>query len=279
MSKHTLTTAVGSTGKKAWFLGLFAAAALALFTSGCAGGDHERRIGELEEKVSELQMQLAQVNPGPDTAKKLWPRDSFNYLAIGNSLTRHGVCKYWWNPVGMAASDADHDYFHLVKSGLRKRFGKVTAHAINFSTWEINGHDRDQTFSKIDDLLGERISLVTIQLGENVKDFKTFKADYVSLIEHIRRKTNGKAQIIVIGDFWKDDPTRAAAAKKCGVDFVSLDEARKDPAKYRSKIGAVVFDADGNRHIINHAGVAKHPGDEGMAFIATQVLNAVKDRK
>ncbi len=278
MSKHNLAAAVGSTGKKAWFLGLFAAA-LALFAAGCASGDHERRIEALERNVADLQWQLALADPNGKAAKKLWPGDSFNYLAIGNSLTQHGVCKYWWNPVGMAASDADHDYFHLVKSGLRKRFGKVTAHAINFAIWEFNGHDRDQTFSKIDKLLDDNISLVTIQLGENVKDRSTFAQDYVSLIEHIRRKTGGKAQIIVIGDFWKNDPVRAEAAKKCGVDFVSLDEAQKDPAKYRSRIGAVVFDAEGNRHIVKSAGVAKHPGDTGMAFIADQVLNAVKDRK
>jgi len=256
-----------------WF-----AATLMLLATGCACGDHERRIGELEEKVSELQMQIALVKPAPDPANSLWPRDNFNYLAIGNSLTQHGICKYWWNRIGMAASDADHDYFHLVRRGLQKRFGKVTAHAINFSEWEITAHDRDQTFAKIDKLLDDRISLVTIQLGENVKDRKTFDADYVSLIEHIRQKTNGKAQIIVIGDFWKDYPTRAEAAKKCGVDYVPLDETFNDP-KYRSKIGAVVFDAEGNRHIVNHAGVAKHPGDEGMAFIADKVLKAVKDKK
>jgi len=254
--------------------GMFAAA-LMLFAAGCASNDHERRIGELEEKVSELQMQLALVKPAPDPANSIWPRDGFNYLAIGNSLTQHGICKYWWNRVGMAASDADHDYFHLVRRGLQKRFGKVTAHAINFSEWEITGHDRDQTFAKIDKLLDDRIALVTIQLGENVKDFKTFAADYVSLIEHVRQKTGGKAQIIVIGDFWTDNPTRAEAAQKCGVDYVPLDATFNDP-KYRSKIGAVVFDAEGNRHIVNHAGVAKHPGDEGMAFIAEKVLEKVK---
>ena len=274
MLKHTIPAAVESTGKKVFVLSLFAAM-LALFATGCACGDHERRIEALEKNVSDLQWQLAMVKPNPEATKKLWPRDSFNYLAIGNSLTKHGVCKYWWNPVGMAASDADHDYFHLVKSGLRRRYGKVTAHAINFATWEITGHDRDQTFSAIDKVLDERISLVTIQLGENVRDRSTFAQDYVSLIEHIREKTGGKAQIIVVGDFWTDDPVRAEAAQKCGVDYVSLKDAHDNPI-FRSKIGAVVFDAEGNRHIVKHAGVAKHPGDEGMAFIAAKILEKVK---
>jgi len=257
-------------------VGIFAAVLMSLAAEG-AYDDHERRIGELEAKVAELQKQIAQLKNAPGAKKSdVWRNGSFNYLAIGNSLTQHGICNYWWNKIGMAASDADHDYFHLVIRGLERRFGKVTAHAINFSVWEINAHDRDQTFSRIDKLLDDRISLVTIQLGENVKDFKTFKEDYVSLIEHVRQKTGGKAQIIVIGDFWKDDPVRAEAARKCGVDFVSLDEARENPAKYRSKIGAVVYDAEGKPHTVRHSGVAKHPGDAGMAFIADKVLEKVK---
>ena len=274
MFGRAVMTAVDAIGKKVFVLSL-SAAALALFAAGCACGDHERRIAALERNVSDLQWQLALVRPNPDANRKIWPRDSFNYLAIGNSLTIHGICKYWWNHIGMAASDADHDYFHLVKSGLRKRHGKVTAHAINFANWEITGHDRDQTFSRIDKVLGEGISLVTIQLGENAKDRGTFEEDYVSLIEHIREKTGGKAQIIVVGDFWNDDPVRAEAAQKCGVDYVSLKDTHADP-RFRSRIGAVVFDAEGNRHIVNHAGVAKHPGDEGMAFIAAKILEKVR---
>jgi hypothetical protein len=241
----------------------------------CSCGECGPRIKALESRVAELERRIAALTASPAANDSVWSRDTFNYLAIGNSLTRHGICKYWWNPVGMAASDADHDYFHLVIRGLEKRRGKVTARAFNFATWEITGHDRDQTFTAIDKLLDDRLSLVTIQLGENVKDRSTFAEDYVSLIEHIRQKTGGKAQIIVIGDFWTDDPVRAEAAKKCGVDYAPLDEALQDP-KYRSRIGAVVHDAEGNSHTVQHKGVAKHPGDEGMAFIADRVLEKVK---
>jgi len=249
---------------------------LIMLAAGRRCGELKRRVAALEEEVSVLRRQLALMRPDSGTAEAIWPRDGFNYLAIGNSLTVHEICKYWWNPVGMAASDAEHDYFHLVQSGLRCRFGTVTARAVGFSEWERTEHDRDQTLAKLDGLLCERLSLVTIQLGENVLDFSTLAEDYVSLIEHVLRKTGGRAQVIVIGDFWKDGTIRAEAAKKCGVDYVSLDEALKEPAKYRSRIGAVVFDAAGNRHIVEHSGVAKHPGDEGMAFIAAKVLEKVR---
>ena len=29
--------------------------------------------------------------------KIAWTDDAFNYLAIGNSITRHGRASYWWN--------------------------------------------------------------------------------------------------------------------------------------------------------------------------------------
>ena len=240
----------------------------------CSCPECAQRISALERRVAELERKLAALPPSPGARQSVWPRDTFNYLAIGNSLTRHGICKYWWNLVGMAASDADHDYFHLVIRGLEDRHGKVTAQPFNFSTWERTAHDRDQTLASLDKVLDDRVSLVTIQLGENVVDRGTFAEDYVSLIEHIRRKTGGKAQIIVIGDFWKDETIRGSAAARCGVDYVSLKEIQNDP-KYRSKIGAVVFDAEGNRHVVEHSGVAAHPGDEGMAFIAAKVLEKV----
>ena len=231
-----------------------------------------RRIEDLEKKFAAMQEQLAQL--GTSAVSSVWSSDTFNYLAIGNSLTVHEQCSYWWNEIGMAASDAEHDYFHIVRHCLERRFGKVTAHTFPFYTWEITEHDRDQTLGVLDKMLDDRLSLVTVQLGENVRDFTTFEEDYVSLIEHIKRKTRGRAQIIVVGDFWREDPVRSAAAKKCGVAYISLKEAHADP-KYRSRIGAVVFDAEGKRHTVNHAGVAKHPGDEGMAFIAAKILKKV----
>ena len=251
------------------------AAPLSARAAECSCGDCAKRIKALERRVSELERKISALPPSPEAEKSVWPRDTFNYLAIGNSLTRHGICKYWWNLVGMAASDADHDYFHLVIRGLESRHGKVTARPFNFSTWERTGHDRDQTFASLDKVLDDRVSLVTIQLGENVVDRSTFAEDYVSLIEHIRRKTGGKAQIIVIGDFWTDDPVRAEAAQKCGVDYASLKEALNEP-RYRSRIGAVVYDAKGKPHTVGHKGVARHPGDEGMAFIAGKVLEKVR---
>ena len=239
-----------------------------------SAGSLEARVAELEKQVAELRRQLAKLG---GAAESLWPADSFNYLAIGNSLTRHQINAYWWNDIGMAASDAEHDYFHLVCAGLRQRFGKVEARAVNFSIWERTGHDRDQALTDLDGLLDERLSLVTVQLGENVRDYATYQADYVSLLRHIGRKTGGRARILVIGNFWSEDDVRSAAAAAVGAEYLSLKAAHGDP-KYQSRLGAVVFDAEGRGHVIEHAGVASHPGDAGMAFIADKVLAKLRRR-
>jgi hypothetical protein len=52
----------------------------------------------------------------------------------------------------------------------------------------------------IDGLLDEIISLVTIQLGENVSDLSAFESDFNELIFYIRIKCK-EAQIVVFGDF------------------------------------------------------------------------------
>lgn len=51
-------------------------------------------------------------------------KGSENILFIGNSITLHGKCNYWWGEWGMAASDKEKDYVHqLVK---RLEMGGVT---------------------------------------------------------------------------------------------------------------------------------------------------------
>ncbi len=251
-------------------LTLFGAGVLAILAAGCRCCEHEERIAELEKQIAELQAKVAAAEP-----KSLWSADTYNYLAIGNSITWHSINNHWWNEVGMAASDAEHDYFHLVVQGLRERFGKVDARVVNFANWERTAHDRVQVLDDLVPLLDERVSLVTIQLGENVQDRRTLAADYEELIRFVQRRTGNRAKIIVIGAWGnREDAIRPAAAAKCGVAYASLAESYGKP-EYRSKLGAIVRDAAGKAHRVDHAGVAWHPGDAGMALIARQVLAAL----
>ena len=35
-------------------------------------------------------------------------------LILGNSITLHSPCSYWWGSWGMAASSAEHDFVHIL---------------------------------------------------------------------------------------------------------------------------------------------------------------------
>jgi len=203
--------------------------------------------------------------------------DGFNYLAIGNSITKHGINEYWWNEVGMAASTAENDYFHLVASNLEDKLQvDVTAFAYNGSAWEVQVNDRSEVLSYWDGFLSEKLDLITIQLSENVNDTTTFETDFHAMVEYVMGKCPN-AQIIVIDDFWSNEKSemKKRAIDGLDVDFVDLSEIR-GKAEYQAGLGTVVYDADGGEHIIEHNGVAKHPGDKGMQYYAEKILKKIE---
>lgn len=61
-----------------------------------------------------------------------------------------------------------------------------------------------------------------------------------------------------------------ADTKPCNVDFISLDEI-KENADYQAGLGTIVYDQNGNGHVIEYERVTGHPGDKGMKYIAEAV--------
>ena len=200
----------------------------------------------------------------------------FHYLAIGNSITRHPVCEYWWNESGMAASTAENDYFHLVTAYLRERFDAVTAQAVNFVEWEVSEKDRAATYAVIDPYLTDDLDLITLQLSENARYSRAFGADYADLARHIREKCP-QAALILVDDFWDAAKSRSKqkAARSLGLPFAGLKAIRGDDA-YMWQIGDIVYDAEGMPHAIDRADVARHPNDAGMRFIAEMIISKIK---
>ncbi len=207
------------------------------------------------------------------------PEESFNYLAIGNSITRHGITDFWWNYIGMAASDADHDYYHIVLKYLEDKYGNVTGEICNFSVWESQAEDRDGALTEyLEPFLNPDLDLITVQLGENVDDLETYQEDYVSMLQFIRSKAPN-ARILVIEDFWTVDERydmEFAACALTDAEFVSLDDIASND-EYYCGTGTTVYDKYGNEYTVEHDGVAMHPGDEGMAAIAERIISALEN--
>ena len=67
---------------------------------------------------------------------------------------------------------------------------------------------------------------------------------------------------------------KKTAVENTNVEFVSLDGITDNKAYY-SGLGTTVYDEDGNVHVVEHDGVAKHPGDKGMQAIADAIITVL----
>lgn len=250
---------------------------------------HERwqnsKIKELDATIQEqdaiiqaLNSQISVLNEKINTENIDWNEDGYNYLAIGNSITLHGLTDYWWdNDRGMASSADDKDYVHLVESYLEANGKNVTKYVKNLAVWETNANDRAEFLELVDPYLDANVNLVTIQLGENASNLDTWESDFEELLSHVKKRCPN-AQIIVVGDYWSNgdrDKEKQVATEKQGATYVSLDGI-KDNIEYQAGLGTIVKGKDEKLHTIKHNGVAAHPGDKGMAAIADRIIEEIE---
>ena len=202
-------------------------------------------------------------------------KDTFSYLAIGNSITIHAICDYWWTRSGMAASNPTKDYVNLVAKALKKRHKKVSVQAFNFFQWELLKHDRAELLPMLDKHLNRNLDVVSIQLGENVSDNSTFRQDLAEMVRYIKNKAP-KAKIVIVSDFWSKirTPLKKAAAKECGALFVDLQPIM-GKKEYMCNLNTLIEDDKKQKHPVTHPGVGRHPGDKGMEYIANSIIKAL----
>lgn len=202
----------------------------------------------------------------------------YGYLALGNSLTYHPTCSFWWTECGMAASSPEKDYVHQVVSGLEKKYTSVKLKVFNLGAWEIMNQSRRSQLRSLDGVLKTNWDLITIHIGDNIRNTYGFERDFRELLQYVKKK-NPKAKIIVIGNFWlstqadkSSEQIKKRTASRLNLDYADLKEIA-DKKAYQRGMGAVMYDTKGKAHKVTHPGVAVHPNDKGMAYIAKQVLN------
>lgn len=118
------------------------------------------------------------------------------------------------------------------------------------------------------------VSMVTVQLGENINNISTLEADFRELLSCIRVNAP-QAVIVVIGDFWDPKDSRAMIKKKVaakeGLGFIDISDIGDDD-EYMCGLDSQVYGMDGKMHIVKHEGVAKHPNDKAMEVIAKRIV-------
>lgn len=195
-------------------------------------------------------------------------------LFLGNSITLHGPSKKvdWSGNWGMAASALDKDYVHLVTKGLAKTEGTAPATLVkNISTFERQYATND-VLAELRDAVAFNADLVVVCIGENVPSLVTeaaktqFKESVVKMLNGI--KADRKPMIVVRSCFWANAAKDGALKQACaevGGTFVDISALCKDDKNF----------ARSERQFTN-AGVANHPGDQGMQAIADAIVGAVR---
>lgn len=211
---------------------------------------------------------FASVSPRLDAADS--PR---KILFLGNSITKHGPKAEidWTGNWGMAASGEGKDYVHLVVAALAKSSGKTPEVLVkNIADFEraYAGYD---FAAKQREAIDFKADLIILAIGENVPVLKSDaeKKDFKSAVTGLLTTLKGdRAPVILVrSGFWANaekDTALRAACTTVGGTFVDIGHLGKDEKNY----------ARAERDF-KHAGVANHPGDQGMAAIAGAIVEAI----
>lgn len=186
-------------------------------------------------------------------------------LHLGNSLTLHGPAPHigWTNNCGMAASSPEKDYVHRLRVKIEERGIAVEEMIDNMADFERR--PESLTAETVKPYLDFQPDVIVLRMCENVPGDQraAFAEGYNRLIGLLN--PSGSAAVFCTGAFWSApdvDKMIQNAADSRGATFLSLVELQED--RYRA-IG-----------LFEHAGVAAHPGDEGMEAIADLIFSAME---
>lgn len=237
----------------------------------------EKKSKVTTDEVPETEKET-ENNDNPQTIKAT--EETFDYVAMGNSITCNEISDLWWGDWGMAASSEDKDYVHIVSEWLSDQSAKpVTTTVLDLKKWELAAQ-RDDMLLEYEQYFNENTDLITIQTGENITEHKnTLGSDYPNLISVLQEKAPN-AQILMLGEMlWPSEDIEAAKRSACeqyGITFVDMTEFLNGyETSYKSYIGAPVLGLDGKSYTIANEVVAAHPNDAGMACIAQQVISHI----
>lgn len=180
-------------------------------------------------------------------------------IIFGNSITGHGPAPEvgWKGDWGMAASNAQKDYVHIISNKLRALNPKVEIMVVQAVDFEQSYWKYD--FTRLQKYTDFQPDLVIMRIAENtdLDHIVDYESSYDKFISQIIAKTTAK--VICTSSFWSSHIQASyrifSVARNRGYVFADLGpySADKSYTAYKS---------------FSDTGVGKHPSDKGMQAIA-----------
>lgn len=198
-------------------------------------------------------------------------------LFLGNSITLHGPLESigWSGNWGMAASEENKDFVHLLTQHITETTHKQPKVMVrNIADFE-RGYQDFNIQKNLESAIAFEADLIIIAIGENVTALKTeedrqaYETAVRTLLKELHAN-NRKSKIFVRSVFWSDafkDEAMSQACASTGATFVDLGKLDADETHFAI-----------SERQIEHAGVARHPGDKGMRVIADGLWKAIKQQ-
>lgn len=188
-------------------------------------------------------------------------------LILGNSITYHqpDLNLDWNGNWGMAASNKDSDYVHILIKHFQNYNPKILLKAINFSVFENEYLNYD--LNRIDSLKQFKPDLLILRIGENVNvnnvETNDFYGHYIKLIEFFKQD-NPSVKIICVSNFWRNPQ----------VEDIIKESATTEKTAYvsLSHLDKIEYTAWG---LFANTAVGSHPGDKGMKAIAELIWSKI----
>ncbi len=254
---------------------LLTALLLTVVLCACSGGKptdssstasvSERKDGNTMKTLEEMQENIIPAENQNKQDLFLYDGTGVRILFVGNSITLHGLKpEVGWNQeCGMAASDIDHDYVHVLMSKVKKLDPNAA-----FSICQVAGLERnydDPTYlEKYRSAADFHPDIVIMFFGANVPQEKCDDDPaqvelFAQMVKSLRDMVKGDhATVYHSQGFYirpKLDEAKKKVALACGDGWISIDDINKREDTH---------------------GMFNHPNDQGMAEIAERFYEAIE---
>lgn len=199
-------------------------------------------------------------------------------LVLSNSWCTHGknesIGWYGWNNTGMAASVEGNDFKNFIAKALNAVLVWKGISEIETKTDDLTSDYLEQLFS---DLSFDGIEAIIICLGLNVSEdsISGMQQRWSAMIEYLKKKCNS-ADIFISPQNTTDSRKIEIVQQVSNIYnlfFVDLHSNWKE--NFNQQLGNYTFGNDEQYHEIVNGGVANHPCDYGMMYVANEYLSAM----